>query len=347
MLRRKMLMLLASLVGLLLLVAILAIVLLQGVLSDLNHTGVQDAAVADVSNQMGVTITEIEIELREIQLGRTHHLDALIERVEQLRAQTAQFGADYQRPLPQSGPLYKQLCASLDTFEEHIGMLATAQDQNLARPHLDAAITASVDLRQEILSVGKLMREHIAQEEEAAVTRFRWVVLGLALVFLAVINISVMVLLRMTSMVLRPVEQLVEASRRLAQEQFDYRVHVPQKDEFGELAAAYNQLAEQLQSNERRKLETLAQAAIMLNHELNNASAIIKLQLQLLERQSGGEPGFERCLRQINESLSRMTATLEALKHVRRIVLTDYSPDTKMLDLQRSVAEDPVVETPP
>jgi hypothetical protein len=45
---------------------------------------------------------------------------------------------------------------------------------------------------------------------------------------------------------------------------------------------------------------------------------------------------------QIHESLARMTVTLERLKHVRRIVLTDYTEGTKMLDLERSVAEEPV-----
>jgi signal transduction histidine kinase len=136
------------------------------------------------------------------------------------------------------------------------------------------------------------------------------------------------------------VERLVEASRRLGREEFDYRVRLRATDEFGELAAAYNRLAEQLQANEQRKLETLSQTAVMLNHELNNAGAIIKLQLQLLERQNVGNPAFARALVQIHESLARMTVTLERLKHVRRIVLTDYTADTKMLDLERSVAEE-------
>jgi signal transduction histidine kinase len=132
----------------------------------------------------------------------------------------------------------------------------------------------------------------------------------------------------------------VYLASRLAREEFDHIGQVKPGDEFAELATAYNDLARRLQANEARKIETLGQAAVMLNHELNNASAIIKLQLQLLERQSGGNPAFERSLRQINQSLARMTSTVEALKHVRRIVLTDYTPDTKMLDLERSVAEE-------
>ena len=40
------------------------------------------------------------------------------------------------------------------------------------------------------------------------------------------------------------------------------------------------------------------------------------------------------------ESLRRMAGTVESLKRVRRIVLTDYISGTKMLDLPRSIAGD-------
>lgn len=337
MLRRKLLLFLASLVGLLLIVSVIAIWLLQGVLGQLDHAATRDAAVLEAANQMGTSITQIEIELREIQLGRQRHLDALIDAIETLHAQTNQFGGEYSRPLPEATPLYENIQKNIAAFERHIAMLATTQDTAFTAAHIDKAMTASIALRQDILTVGRMMRQHVAQEQRHAVARLRYLVLGLGIVFLLVINISVLVMLRMANMVLRPVDELVEASKRLAREEFDYRVG-RQADEFGQLAEAYNKLAEQLQANEQRKLETLAQTAVMLNHELNNASAIIKLQLQLLERQSTGNPSFERCLRQISDSLARMTATLEALKRIRRIVLTDYNEQTKMLDLQKSVA---------
>jgi signal transduction histidine kinase len=171
---------------------------------------------------------------------------------------------------------------------------------------------------------------------------FRWLIFGLSLVFLLVINFSVIVLLRTSAMVLRPVDKLLEATRQLRAEHFDYRVNLDNHDdEFDTLARAYNSLAEQLQSNERKRIETLGQVAITMNHELNNAIATIDLQLAMLSRQRNGEgPASEKCLRQIQQSLQRMTQTIQSLKNVRRIVLTEYSPGTKMLDLQRSVEED-------
>lgn len=341
MLRRKLLIILGSLVGLLLLVCVMAIWLLQGVLQDLDHTGRQDSVIVDDANQMSMAISQVEIELREIQLGRQRHLDNLLDQADDLRALTHRFGTEYGPPLPDGKPIYERILQTLPIFERHIGMLATTQDPTLITAHTAQAMTASVELRKDIMALSRMMREHVTREQADAVAWFRWLVLGLAIVFLLVINLSVMILWRTASMILRPVDQLVEASRRLAKEDFTCRVQVAQNDEFSELARAYNHLAEQLQANEHRKLETLSQTAVMLNHELNNASAIIKLQLQMLERQSGNNPAAGRYLRQINDSLARMTAVVEALKHVQRIVLTDYSPDTKMLDLQRSVEEQP------
>lgn len=171
------------------------------------------------------------------------------------------------------------------------------------------------------------------------IAHFRWLVLILAVVFIVVINVSILVLLRAAAMVTRPMDKLIEGTRELGKGRFDHRVRIDQDDEFGELARAYNSMAAGLESNEQRKLEMLGQVARTLNHELNNAMSMIELQLQLLGRQSGGSSGVEKYSRQIREGLARMAATVNALKHVRRIVLTDYISGVKMLDLERSVRD--------
>jgi signal transduction histidine kinase len=181
---------------------------------------------------------------------------------------------------------------------------------------------------------------------DAVTNRLRWMVLALSLVFVVVINISVVVLLRMGAMILRPVEALLKGTEELARERFDHRIDLHRTDEFALLAKAYNDLASKLQASEQRKVEMLHQAAVMLNHELNNAGSIIQLQLQLLSRQSGNRPALEKCLREIHEGLDRMTTTVQSLKNVRRIVLTDYAPGTKMLDLQRSLTDEGPIDAP-
>jgi methyl-accepting chemotaxis protein len=341
MLRQKLLLFLGSVLIMMVLGSVVSIYLLQGVLGQMDHATGQDAAFLQSANAMTDSITAIEDELRDLQNGQARHLDRLLDRVDALEKETAQFGREYQGPIPDARGDYEQVLASLEEFKRSAAFLATVEDESLARDHTTEAIAASIRLRQRILHLSDLAREHTSGEEHAAVAHFRVIVLALAIGFLLVINVSFLVLFRMSTLLTAPVDQLVEASRRLAHEEFDHRVQIPGrgKDEFRELAEAYNQLAARLQANEQRKLETLSQTAVMLNHELNNVSAIINLQLHLLRRQNTGNPAFEKALRQIHDSLDRMTHTVESLKRVRRIVLTNYSADTQMLDLEKSTME--------
>jgi two-component system sensor histidine kinase BaeS len=184
--------------------------------------------------------------------------------------------------------------------------------------------------------------EHAQSEQVELASRFRWLVLGIALGALLIINATVLLLLRTAGLVLKPVDKLVEVTRQFTREQFDQRADLDQDDEFLELAEGYNRLAERIQQAEQRRMETLGQMALTLNHELNNAIAAIQMQLELMNRRAGDGEGVATCLRQIQESLWRMARTVESLKHIRRIVLTDYVEGVKMLDLERSTRDEPI-----
>jgi len=89
--------------------------------------------------------------------------------------------------------------------------------------------------------------------------------------------------------ILRPIQKLSEATRRLASGDLTYRVEVEGKDEVGDLSASFNGMAEQLEG-QRQKLEELNSEVRSTNqnymemlgfvaHELKNplASAIMSL----------------------------------------------------------------------
>jgi signal transduction histidine kinase len=202
-------------------------------------------------------------------------------------------------------------------------------------------VPASIRVHAMVQELGRVMRDRIASEQARVGGSFRIMVIALTLAAFVMVNVSIWVLLRTAQMVLRPVASLVSGSRELAAERFDHRVPVDGGDEFGELAHAYNRLAEQLQSNELRRTETLRQLAVTLNHDLNNAMSIIEMQLKLLDRRSGQDPSYTNPLREIRGGLLRMSQTVSSLKNIRRVVLTDYIPGEKMIDLERSVAEHP------
>lgn len=343
MLRRKLLLILGSLVGLLVIVAVAAIWLLQGMFARLDHINNQAWAMVEDVNSLGTTISMIEIDLYQMQLGRQRHLDPLIESFEAMEREVGSIGQHYiVHDEPRCGEIFAQLKGRLPAFRQYVGELATAPTPLMAQRHNREATVAAVGLRQDILQLSAYVREHARGEQAELTAYFRRLVLGLIIVFILLINVSVIALLRMASMVLKPVEKLVEASRQLGQENFDYRVRIAQNDEFDELGRAHNTLAEQLAGHEQRRIEVLGQVAVTLNHELNNAITIIELQLQLLDRQAAGNAPLEKCLNQIRHSLQRMSDTVASLKQIRRIVLTDYASGTKMLDLERSVREEPV-----
>lgn len=186
----------------------------------------------------------------------------------------------------------------------------------------------------------------VAAEQEALSKKLRNLIVGLTIAALVMMNITVIMLLHTAQMVLRPVAELVDASRRLGQQQFDHRVTMDGADEFAELARAYNRMGEELAESEHRKVESLQHLAVTLNHELNNVVTIIDFQLSLLDRRSGGDPNLAKLFRDIRENLGRISTTVASLRNVRRVVLTDYMPGEKMLDLARSLAiEDPSVAT--
>jgi HAMP domain-containing protein len=345
MLRRKLLLMLGSLVVLLLVAALCAVLLLHNVLGDLDHLRTAASAGCFQANKLASTITAVEVELNDITLNKDAHLDGLIEHVEQLELQVAELGEFYVMRTEGSAA-FDRLNELLPVFIRHVGDLATTQDPELSAVHTAKALQASVAMRNEIAQLGSISQAHMRAEQAQVTSKFRWIVLGVVVVFLVVINVAIATLIRAATMVLRPVDNLVDASRRLAHEEFDHRVQIAQHDEFDELGQAYNHLAEQLQLNEQRKLETLQYVARTLNHELNNAISIIEMQLSVVARSSEDRGPMERPLKEIRDALRRMSGTVHALTKIRRIVLTDYLEGVKMLDLQRSAAEDQGSEEP-
>ncbi|MFT5424507.1 MAG: HAMP domain-containing protein [Phycisphaerales bacterium] len=180
-----------------------------------------------------------------------------------------------------------------------------------------------------------------------AADRFRRTAIGLAIAHLVLLNISIVVLLRAATLVLRPVDRLVEASRRLASGDHAHRVEVRRHDEFDELGEAFNAMAQTLQTNEAQRIETLHQVARTLNHELNNAIAIIELQLRLVQKSPGYDSASGVQLQRIHEALSHMNKTIVSLKDVRRVVLTEYIEGVQMLDLKLSTQAEGTLEPRP
>lgn len=339
MLRRKLMLILFTLTSLLIVLAVAALWSLQRVFVELDHLKTAATAVDQV-NELNTNLSAIQVELYALQTGRQLHLDRLVDEVEAIHRTADKLNQHYVVLDPDVLPTYERFMLRLDGFEDLVGVLATANDRDLSLRYNLACLDHAAQMHQGLLLIARHVQAHTRTEQSAITGNFRWLVVAIALGFLVVINTSILMMLRTAGMILRPVDKLVHASRELAKENFKHRVAMGQADEFDELARAYNHLAEQLQENERRRIETLQQTALTLNHELNNAITTIDLQLTLLRRRSGRDEAMQKGLGQIQENLQRMSLVIASLKQLKRVVLTDYVDGVKMLDLHESTRED-------
>jgi HAMP domain-containing protein len=339
MLRRKLLLVLGSLIVLLLVAAVSAILLLHDVLKDLDHASTEVVNCTVKTRLVEQALGALEADL--------HRLWGRLETSPQTVLGAAALLDQRVEGLLESGAVPENAADSarrvrelLPDLHRHLEAYAGADDPSVKGRSFVLAVEVATAMRTVISELSRITYEHSALEHEQVVSKLRATALVLGIGFLVLLNASIVVVLRAANMVLKPVDKLVEASRRLGREEFEHRVTVDRNDEFDELAEAYNGLAEQLQANEERKVETLQHVARTLNHELNNAISTIELQLTVVDRRKGDDQALTQPLRQIHKTLGRMSDTIDALKRVRKIVLTDYLSGVKMLDLERSVAED-------
>lgn len=328
MLRRKLLTRVGLLITAFVCGAVVAIWLLQDALSDIDRTNRDATVLVDGIQRVGGAVTQIDAARVAAQDGPPD----IAEPRRVLTAALEQIGAHRvtQDSAMPAAAAYARVRDLLPTFFRLSSDPATM--------HSGEALYSGVQLQAAVQELGTSLRAFVAQEQASLGRYFRALVLGLTLAALLMVNVAIIVLLRTAQVVLKPVAALLEGSRELATEHFEHRVQVDQQDEFAELAHAYNRLASQLQVNEERKTETLRQLAVTLNHDLNNAMAVIELQLGLMDRQAGQNPTLARHLHDIRANLARMSGTVASLKNIRRVVLTDYAPGQKMVDLERSTA---------
>ncbi|MBI3270632.1 MAG: HAMP domain-containing histidine kinase [Planctomycetes bacterium] len=127
--------------------------------------------------------------------------------------------------------------------------------------------------------------------------RLRWITFGVALV---AIPLSLLVSSRIARRVSAPVQDLVRGTERIAGGDFAHRLELRSTDELGQLAAAFNKMAEGLAAKEklRRLLEeaekerhrSLAQMVAGVAHEVNTPLGIVTTAASIIEERLGEGP---------------------------------------------------------
>ncbi len=121
-----------------------------------------------------------------------------------------------------------------------------------------------------------------------------------------------------------PVHQMRRASQRIAQGDYHKRIQVLSQDELGDLAVAFNQMAQELEQTEQRRLELIGNVAHELRTPLSSMQAMME---GLIDGVLPGEPATYVNLQSELDRLQRLVQDLQELSRVEagQIVL-DQKP---------------------
>jgi signal transduction histidine kinase len=103
-----------------------------------------------------------------------------------------------------------------------------------------------------------------------SVNRSLWIAGGIG------VAVALILSLLLARQVVNPLSRLTKAARRIAQGDISQRVPVSSRDEIGELAQAFNTMAEALERNERLRRQMLAD----ITHELRTPLSVIQGELE-------------------------------------------------------------------
>lgn len=120
-----------------------------------------------------------------------------------------------------------------------------------------------------------------------------------------------------------PVAELLNATRKIKSGKLEYRIGEGLKDEFGELAASFNEMAVSLkeQCNKLQETERLAvvgELAAGMAHEIKNPMAGIKVSMEVLCQDSPLGPEDKEVLCRVINEIDRITALLKGLLNYAR-----------------------------
>lgn len=98
----------------------------------------------------------------------------------------------------------------------------------------------------------------IMQLDEVDVSHYEYEKRFISFVILAILAVCLISIISIYSMVYRPVNKIVEGTRRLAEGDLDFKIDVNSRDEIGGLAISFNSMAEKLKVSQNQLLSAKA-----------------------------------------------------------------------------------------
>jgi PAS domain S-box-containing protein len=152
--------------------------------------------------------------------------------------------------------LHKQEKNITETGEkEATGLVRKNYAELLANPK-DASNYAD-DIRQALQSINDLNQQAILRKNAVVQKTADDATLWLTIIFTILILISFTLVINFPSVISNPIKKLAEGIESVAGKDYSKRIHLKQKDEFGDLANTFNTMAEKLDEYEHSNLNKL------------------------------------------------------------------------------------------
>ena len=150
---------------------------------------------------------------------------------------------------------------------------------------------------------------------------------------LAAVMIPVLVLISqlIARSITKPVHELVAHTKTLAAGELTRKADVTSHDEIGELASAFNEMADQLRESEEKllrseKLAVTGQLAARVAHDIRNPLSAMKMQAQLLRNKLQPGEANETTLQAILSEIDRVEWVVQGLLDLGRPVELRLKP---------------------
>jgi signal transduction histidine kinase len=215
--------------------------------------------------------------------------------------------------------LVQELSASLDEYREMIGRLefGLLENDGLAYEYADDRAQA---VRQKMLDLTEVGRQDRGEAMAVVIDdlgRRAEVGAGLALAFFGLaLTVGSIAAYGLTRSIHRPVLALQKATEALSRGEFDRRIKVHNRDELGDLAQAFNEMAARLQELDELKSGFVS----MVSHDLKTPLTSMKEAVEMLLEGVGGEltARQSRLLTIASESLDRLGRYVQGILDVFR-----------------------------
>ena len=159
------------------------------------------------------------------------------------------------------------------------------------------------------------------------------------LIFAAALVMVALAMTMITRLMTRPIRELSEGIRSMGEGDFTRKVRVKGRDELAQLAAAFNQMEDQVQSLDETRNQFVSNAS----HELKTPLATIKILLEsVLYGDNMDRDTRNEFLRDINKEIDRLTSVvtdLLTLAHIDSRKLTLKRETLYMSDIVRESVE--------